>query len=111
MQVLSQRLMTNDNVTIHMDIVAFYKVEDHLKALCNIEDRDATVSEFAQECLSISNSPILRSYRKVERLIRNIATDFGARPALSCSFAEALHDRDEAGWNVLAALCKLAADW
>ena len=48
MQVPSQELMTKDNVTIHVDAVAFYKVEDPLKALCNIEDYDAAVNEAAQ---------------------------------------------------------------
>ena len=48
MQVPSQELMTKDNVTIHVDAVAFYKVEDLLKALCNIENCDAAVNEAAQ---------------------------------------------------------------
>ena len=48
MQVPSQELMTKDNVTIHVDAVAFYKVEDPLKELCNIEDYDAAVNEAAQ---------------------------------------------------------------
>ena len=48
MQVPSQELVTKDNVTIHVDAVAFYKVEDPLKALCNIEDYDAAVNEAAQ---------------------------------------------------------------
>lgn len=50
MQVPSQELMTKDNVTIHVDAVAFYKVEDPLKVLCNIEDSEAAVSEAAQVC-------------------------------------------------------------
>lgn len=41
MQVPSQELMTKDNVTIHVDAVAFYKVEDPLKVLCNIKDGEA----------------------------------------------------------------------
>ena len=48
MQVPSQELMTKDNVTIHVDAVAFYKVEDPLKALCNIKNYDAAVNEAAQ---------------------------------------------------------------
>ena len=43
--------MTQDNVTIHVDAVAFYKFEDPLQALRNIEDRDAAVSEAAQVCV------------------------------------------------------------
>ena len=50
MQVPFQELMTKANVTIHVDAVAFYKVEGSLKAVCNIEDRDAAVSEAAQVC-------------------------------------------------------------
>ena len=48
MQVPSQELMTKDNVTIHVDAVTFYKVEDPLKALYNIQDYDAAVNEAAQ---------------------------------------------------------------
>ena len=33
---------------IHADAVAFYKGDDPLKALCNIEDCDAAVNEAAQ---------------------------------------------------------------
>lgn len=42
--------MTKDNVTIHVDAVAFYKVKDPLKVLCNIEDGNVTLSEAAQVC-------------------------------------------------------------
>ena len=60
MQVPSQELMTKDNVTIHVDAVAFYKVEDPLKALCNIEDCDAAINEAAQVCaLWITHSLVL----------------------------------------------------
>ena len=52
MQIPSQELMTKDNVTIHVDAVAFYLVEDPLKALCNVEDCNAAVSEAAQVCTS-----------------------------------------------------------
>lgn len=45
MQIPSQELMTKDNVTIHVDAVAFFRVSDALKAICNIEDRDTAVSE------------------------------------------------------------------
>lgn len=56
MQIPSQELMTKDNVTIHVDAVAFYKVEDPLKALCNIEDYDAAVNEAAQVGLFCAGS-------------------------------------------------------
>lgn len=46
----SQELMTKDNVTIHVDAVAFYKVSDLLKALCNIQDCDGAAGEAAQVC-------------------------------------------------------------
>lgn len=64
MQIPSQELMTKDNVTIHVDAVAFYKVEDPLKALCNIEDGEAAVNEAAQVCEYGWPSP--RSWLKVD---------------------------------------------
>ena len=54
MQIPSQELMTKDNVAIHVDAVAFYKVEDPLKAICNIEDYTAAVNEAAQVCASLT---------------------------------------------------------
>ena len=48
MQIPSQELMTQDGVTIHVDAVAFYRVEDPLKALCNVENWDTAVREAAQ---------------------------------------------------------------
>lgn len=50
MQIPSQELMTKDNVTIHVDAVAFYKVSDPLKALCNIKNYNRAASEAAQVC-------------------------------------------------------------
>lgn len=67
MQIPSQELMTKEDVTIHVDAVAFYKVEDPLKALCNIEDRDAAVDEAAQVCVYWVLSLALAS--KFEKLI------------------------------------------
>ena len=52
MQTPSQELMTKDSVNIHADAVAFCKVEDPLKALCNVEDRDGAVSVAAQVCVN-----------------------------------------------------------
>lgn len=48
MQFPSQELMTKDNMTIHVEAVTFYKVDDLLKALCDIEDGDGAVSQAAQ---------------------------------------------------------------
>lgn len=52
MQIPSQELMTKANVTIQVDAVAFCRLIDALKALCNIEDGDGAVSE-AREGLYI----------------------------------------------------------
>lgn len=48
MQIPSQELMTKDIVTIHVDAVAFYKIDGPLKALCDVEDGDGASSEAAQ---------------------------------------------------------------
>ena len=44
----SQELMAKDNMTIHVEAVASYKVNDLLKALCDIEDGDGAISQAAQ---------------------------------------------------------------
>lgn len=36
MQIPSQELLTRDNVTIHVDGLAFFRVVDAFKALCNV---------------------------------------------------------------------------
>ena len=84
LQVPSQELITKDNVTIHVDAVAFCKVEDPLKAICNIEDYDAAVNEAAQVgafCMAVRS---LLPYNQ-KMLIHEPATDLGARSALSCN--------------------------
>ena len=84
MQVPSQELMTKDNVTIHVDAVAFYKVKDPLKALCNIQDYDAAVNEAAQVgafCVAVRSLLLWNR----ETLIYKPATDLGARSAFSCN--------------------------
>ena len=84
MQVPSQELMTKDNVTIHVDAVAFYKVEDPLKALCNIEDCDAAVNEAAQVGAFLYGRSLAFALDQ-ETLIYKPATDLGARSAFSCN--------------------------
>lgn len=78
MQITSQELMIRDNVTIHVDAVAFFKITDTDKSLCAVTDCDASVSQVAQTSLrgQLSNS----------------------------IFDEVSHDREEAGNNILVAL-------
>ena len=89
MQIESQELMTKDNVTIKVDAVAFYKVEDPLKALCNIADRDAAVNEAAQVFASLmalrSLALFVFLFLDQEILIDKPATDLSARSTLACS--------------------------
>ncbi|CAF9921412.1 MAG: hypothetical protein ALECFALPRED_001786 [Alectoria fallacina] len=90
MQIPSQELMTKDIVTIHVDAVAFYKIDGPLKALCDVEDGDGASSEAAQK----------------------LQQQLSVRDQLSrAAFDQVLHDRDEAARNVLAAPCKLTAHW
>ena len=84
MQVPSQELMTKDNVTIYVDAVAFYKVEDPLKALCNIEDYDAAVNEAAQVSAFRMAVRSLLSWNQ-ETLTYKPATGLDARSAFSCN--------------------------
>ena len=85
MQVPSQELITKDNVTIHVDAVAFYRITDALKSLRNVEDLEAAVDKAAQASLRDQLSRV--------------------------TFDEVLHDREEGAVNILAALCKLTAKW
>lgn len=84
MQIPSQELVTKDNVTIHVDAVAFYKVEDPLKALCSIEDCEAAVSEAAQVCVYRTAFSTLFTL-DIQQTDLQTLTDLGARPAFSCS--------------------------
>ena len=84
MQIPSQELVTKDNVTIHVDAVAFYKVEDPLKALCSIEDCEAAVSEAAQVCVYRTAFSTLFTLN-IQQTDLQTLTDLGARPAFSCS--------------------------
>ncbi|CAD6579524.1 MAG: hypothetical protein ASARMPREDX12_009276 [Alectoria sarmentosa] len=80
----SQELMAKDNMTIHVEAVASYKVNDLLKALCDIEDGDGAISQAAQ---------------------------ISVRDQLSrAAFDQVLHDGDEAGRNVFARTFRLHAD-
>ncbi|KAI4181949.1 MAG: hypothetical protein L6R41_006300 [Letrouitia leprolyta] len=85
MQIPSQELMTRDNVTIHVDAVAFFQITKAQKSLCAVIDYEASVSEVAQTSLrgQLSNS----------------------------TFDEVLHDREEAGKNILAALNEITSAW
>lgn len=85
MQIPSQELMTRDNVTIHVDAVAFFQITKAQKALCAVTDCYASVSEVAQTSLrgQLSNS----------------------------TFDEVLHDREEAGKSILAALNEITSAW
>ena len=85
MQIPSQELMTRDNVTIHVDAVAFFKVCDPMKALCNVTDYAGAVNEAAQTSLR-------------DQLSR-------------ANFDEVLHDRDEAGKVILVSLYKITENW
>ncbi|KAL9610823.1 MAG: hypothetical protein Q9167_004492 [Letrouitia subvulpina] len=84
MQIPSQELITKDNITIHVDAVAFAQVIDPLKVICNIEDCHTAVCEAAQTSLR-------------DQLSR-------------ASFAEVLNNREEAGKGVLEALCAMTYD-
>ena len=85
MQIPSQELMTRDNVTIHVDAVAFFKIIDAFKALRAVKDYLGAVSEVAQTSLrgQLSNA----------------------------TFNEVLHDREEAGKKILAALNITTSAW
>lgn len=85
MQIPSQELMTRDNVTIHVDAVAFFKITDAFKSLRAVKDCSAAVSEAAQTSLrdQLSNA----------------------------TFDEVLHDREEAGKRIFAALNELTSAW
>ena len=85
MQIPSQELVTKDIVTIHVDTVAFYKVEDPLKALCSIEDCEATVSEAAQVCVYWTVFSLFYVVYKTQETNLQTSTDLGARPAVSGS--------------------------
>lgn len=85
MQIPYQELITKDNVTIHVDGVAFYGVVDAQKSLCNVEDLEIAVSEAVQTSV---------------------------RDQLSqAAFSSVLHDRESAGQNILSALCTLTTKW
>ena len=85
MQIPSQELMTRDNVTIHVDAVAFFKIIDAFRALRAVKDYLGAVSEVAQTSLrgQLSNT----------------------------TFNEVLHDREEAGKKILAALNITTSAW
>ncbi|KAL2055226.1 hypothetical protein ABVK25_004564 [Lepraria finkii] len=72
--------MTKDNVTIHVDAVAFFRINEAFKALCNIEDGEAAQTSVRDQLST-------------------------------AAFDEVLHDREEAGRAVLAALRKLTDNW
>ena len=83
-QIPSQELVTKVNVAIHVDAVAFYKVEDSLKALCSIEDCEAAVSEAAQ--VSVYRTAFSDFFAlKTQKTDLQTSIDLGARPAISSS--------------------------
>ena len=84
-QIPSQELITRDNVTIHVDAVAFFKIIDAFRALRAVKDYLGAVSEVAQTSLrgQLSNT----------------------------TFNEVLHDREEAGKKILAALNITTSAW
>ncbi|KAL8726953.1 MAG: hypothetical protein Q9166_006374 [cf. Caloplaca sp. 2 TL-2023] len=85
MQIPSQELMTRDNVTIHVDAVAFFKITDAFKSATAVQDCQNAISEVAQASL---------------------------RGQLSrATFNEVLHDREEAGKNILVALNNITNSW
>lgn len=84
MQIPSQELMTKENVTIHVDAVAFYKVEDPLKALCKIEgSRCRCRRSRSGMCIS---GPFPRSCLEIRE------TDLGncGRPRCATSYLDSL---------------------
>ena len=85
MQIPSQELMTRDNVIIHVDAVAFFKITDAFKALRAVKDCLDAVSEVAQTSLrgQLSNA----------------------------TFNEVLHDREEAGKKILTILNTTTSAW
>lgn len=48
MQLLSRKLITKDNITINVGVVAVIQAVDPLKVICNVEDCCVAVSEAAQ---------------------------------------------------------------
>ncbi|CAD6578133.1 MAG: hypothetical protein ASARMPRED_008543 [Alectoria sarmentosa] len=111
MQFPSQELMTKDNMTIHVEAVALYTVDDLLKALCDIEDGDGAVSQ-ATQVRAISGHHDSTACQDAGRTrvqisdctdLRNYNNRSQIRDQLSrAAFDQVLHDRDEAGRNVLA---------
>ncbi|KAL7004977.1 hypothetical protein EMMF5_005463 [Cystobasidiomycetes sp. EMM_F5] len=85
LNVPPQDCMTSDNVTIHVDAVAFFEVVDASKAMLRIVDYKQAVFEAAQTSLR-------------SQLSRNTIDSL-------------LKDREEAGHTVMAALQKVADDW
>ena len=85
MDIPSQELVTKDNVTISVDAMAFYKIEDAEKALLNISDVVHAVNETAQVSLR--------------------------EPLSNKTFDEIIHERDQAGQAVQATLERIAANW
>lgn len=102
--------MTKDNVTIHVDAVAFYKVKDPLKVLCNIEDGNVTLSEAAQVCTFWVALLLVLAFKTIDADLQ-ICVRPRCEISYCATFDEVVHNRDEAGRNVLAALRKVTDNW
>ena len=93
MQIPSQELVTKDYVILHVDAVAFYKVEDPLKALCSIEDCEAAPAKPLKYVYTGQSFPFFTLPTRLKRLICK-HRQTSVRDQLSrAAFDEILHDQ------------------